>query len=437
MLNLDPNDIGATLWLVLLWSSIFLVIFFYSYRSRIFSIFDPLVVLAVGQAAYCVMALALIHSDFLLFQFFISQAALVFGFLLVRKPRLRAGTMVWTSRDISIAECTVFLLFLILLFANIWLGATAGFPIFSNDPSLSKVSEITGGLGLVKRVNAGVGIFVPAGAVLLAVRGKHRKIFGTVFLLCILLASLGGSKGALVIFLSIIGYVLYRRDLVPDKSAKRLRRISIVLVAAALFLAVAVLYVVSKNWGIAIAGLLQRILMQGDSIIYYYDPHVLRHFASYGPLDYVYMVLNPVLGELRLVPYQFPLGYQMVDYYWRGAGVSDIVIGPNTPFFIAGHVYFGAFFGVIYCGAVGYFVARIRILFLEAQGISPLRLIYFLALALLVFALPTEVNLFTGPLLDMSVIVLIAVVASRFLLFISTTIPRRISCFDAKALPQA
>jgi hypothetical protein len=149
------------------------------------------------------------------------------------------------------------------------------------------------------------------------------------------------------------------------------------------------------------------------------------------------MVLNQVLGELRLVAYQFPLGYQMVDYYWRGAGVSDIVTGPNTPFFIAGHVYFGSFFGVIYCGAVGYFVACIRSLFLEAQGIPPLRLIYFLALALLVFALPTEVNLFTGPLLDMSVLVFIAVGASRFLLFVAGPIPRRISCSDATALPQA
>lgn len=437
MLTLDPNDIGATVWTVLLWSSFFLAIFFYSYRNRIFSIFDPLFVLAVGQAAYCVMAVALIHSFFLLCQFFASQAALVFGFLLVRKTRLKAGTIVWTSRDISIAECTVFILFLVLLFANIWLGATAGFPIFSNDPSLSKVSTFTGGLGLVKRIDEGVGTFVAAGALLLAIRGRHKTIFGGLFLFCILLASLGGSKGALWIFLSMISYVTYRSDLVSSAYLKRLRRISIVLAVAAASLAITVLYVVTKDLSLATASLLQRVLLQGDSIIYYYDPHVLKHFASYGPLDFAYMVLNQVLGELRLVAYQFPLGYQMVDYYWQRVGVSDIVTGPNTPFFIAGHVYFGSFFGVIYCGAVGYFVARVRNLFLEAQGISPLRLIYFLALVLLVFNLPTEVNLFTGPLLDMSVMVFIAVVASRFLLFLSVPIPRGISRFDANVLPQA
>lgn len=427
MLNLDVNDLGATLWILLLYSSIFLAIFFYFYRDRILSVFDPLVILAVGQAAYCVIALSILHSTFLLFQFFASQAALVFGFLSVRKPRFREGTIDWTSSNISIAECTVFLLFLVLLFANIWMGASEGFPIFSNNPSLSKVSLYTGGLGWVKRVNAGIGIFVPAGALLLAIRGKHKAIFGVVFLFCILLASVGGSKGALVIFLNMIGYVVYRRDLVSDILKKRLQRISIVLLVAALSLAVTVLYVVTRDLSLAAATLLQRILLQGDSIIYYYDPHVLKHFASYGPSDYLYVVLNGVLAELRLVPYLFPLGYQMVSYYWGGVGISDIVTGPNTPFFIVGHVYFGAFFGVVYCGVVGYIVARIRSLFLEAKDVSPLQLIYFLTLALLVFNFPTEVNLFTSPLLDMSIMVFIAVTTSRFLLFVSATTPRRIS----------
>lgn len=418
MLNLDFNDMEASLWTILILAACFLAVFFYCYRQRIISIFDPLVILAVSQAAYSLMAVVVISSPFLLFQFIASQAAFVFGFLLIPAPRLRPGVMIWTNRDILIAECTVFLLFLLIFFSNAWLGVVAGFPIFSNDPSASKVSVYMGGLGLVRRINWGVGILVPAGALLLAIRGKHKVFFGVMFGACVLLASLNGSKGALFVYLNIIGYVLYRQDLISSQIAKRLRRISIVLVIAAVFLAITVLYVFLHDWRLAAIGILHRILLEGDGIIYYYDPRVFPHFASYGPLDFLYMVLNPVLGGLRLVPYQNPVGFEMVQYYLGNSNISEFVLGPNTPFFLAGHIYFGSFFGVIYCGAVGYFLARVRSWFLKAQGISPLRLIWFLTLALLVFNLPGEVNLFTSPLFDTSVLLLLAIVFVRASLFI-------------------
>jgi hypothetical protein len=372
------------------------------------------------------MGVALIHSPLMLIQFFASQAAFVVGFLLIPGPRLKAAAMVWTNRDILIAEYTVFLLFLLILFADIWLGTVAGFPGLSSDPSSSKVTVYAGGLGLVRRINSGVGIFVPAGALLLAVRGKHKAIFGMVFGVCAILATLGGSKGSLLIFLQLIGYVVYRRDLISIRATKRLQFISIVLVVASAFLGVVVLYVVTKDWSLATVGFLRRILLQGDVIIYYYDPRVLPHFVSFGPWDYVYMILNPVLGGLRLVPYQFPLGFQMLIYYLGNPWVSEFAFGPNTPFFVVGHLYFGSFFGVIYCGAVGYLVARLRSLFLEAQNVSPLRLIWLLALAVLVYNLPTEVNLFTSPLMDMSVMVLVAAVAAHSFLFILKSAPREI-----------
>jgi hypothetical protein len=376
------------------------------------------------------MAVALIHSPLLLIQFFASQAALVVGFLLVPAPRLRAGQMVWTNRDIRIAEYTVFLLFLLILFADIWLGTVAGFPALSNDPSSSKVTVYAGGLGLVRRINTGVGIFVPAGALLLAIRGKHKALFGVLFGVCAILASLSGSKGALFSFLQIIGYVVYRRDLISNQVAKRLRLISIVLVVAAVFLGVAVLYVVTQDWSLAAGGLLRRILLQGDVIIYYYDPRVFPHFTSLGPLDYIYMILNPVLGGVRLVPYQFPLGFQMVTYYLGNPYASEFAFGPNTPFFVVGHAYFGSFFGVIYCGAVGYLVARLRSLFLKAKNVSPLRLIWLLALAVLVYNLPVEVNLFTSPLMDMSLAVLAAAAAAHLFMFLVESRPQEIRSFS-------
>jgi hypothetical protein len=356
---------------------------------------------------------------------------------MARKPRLVSTKMVWGSFDLLIAEWTIFLLFLLLLVANGWLGATAGFPIFADDPSSAKFSVYDQGLGLVRRINSGVGVFVSAGALLLAVRGRHKVIFGSIFGVCLLLASLSGSKGALLIFVQMIGLIVYRKDLISEQIAKRLRFFSIFLLVVALTLAVAVLYVVSKNWGVATVGFLQRILLQGDSIIYYYNPRVFPHFASFGPMDFITMLLNPVLGGLRIVPYDFPLGYQMINYFWGGTLESDHVFGPNTPFFIAGHIYFGSFFGVIYCGIVGYFVASIRRLFLEAQRSSPLQLIWFLTLGIMVYNLLAEVNLFTGPLLDMSLMVFAAVAAAHFMMFILGARPERAKGAFLRGFPES
>lgn len=434
MLNIDINDLGAAVWSISLWGIGFLAIFLFVYRNRIFSIFDPLLPLVVAQVSYCVMGLALISSAPLLIQLLASQAAFVIGFLIARKPQMPAGTMVWTSRNIQIAEWTVFLLFLLVLSANLWLGVAAGFPAFSDNPQVAKESVYEGGLGLVRRINTGVGPFVSAGALLLALKGRHRALFGGCFTVCILLSSLSGSKGALLGFLEIIGYILCRRDLISRKVSKRLLGIALLLVVFSLVLGVAVIYVVTKDVSFAIAGLVERIFLQADVIIYYYDPRVLPHFASYNPLDFISMSLNPILGELRLTPYVLPLGYQMVMDYWEGLLNSDYILGPNTSFFIVGHIYFGSFFGVIYCAAVGYFVACVRRWYLETQGDSPLRLIWLLSLALLVFNLPTEVSLFTEPLFDMAVMVFAAFAGAHFLTFILAPGADKLDFFDLRIL---
>ena len=124
----------------------------------------PLLILAAGQAAYCVMGLALVSSPYLLFQLFALQAALVFGFLLVRKPCVQASGIMWTSHNIRIAEWTVLLLFLFLPAANVWLGVVAGFHVFLDNLEIAKEPVYEGGLGLVRRINEGVGLFVPGGA---------------------------------------------------------------------------------------------------------------------------------------------------------------------------------------------------------------------------------------------------------------------------------
>lgn len=420
MLILNMNDLASTLWTVLLLSAAFLGLFLFLYRRRIISIFDPLIMLAMAQTAQCVIAPTFIHSNFLLLQFFASQAALVFGYLLIPAPRMITGEgkMIWTARDVLIAEWTIAILFVLLIAANLWLGIAAGFPLFTDNPVDAKFTLYTGGLGLVRRINSAAGMFVPAGALLLAAKGKHKAFFGVLFAACLPIAAVNGSKGPLIIFLQLIGYVLYRRDLVLEKVRKKLWLLSLVLVVTSIFLGVFVLYIISNDWQLAAQGLLERLLHNGDAVVFYYDPRVLPHMASLGPIDFLNTIFIPILGGFHLVAYRADLGHQMILDYMNYSPLADDISGPNTNFFVVGHVYFGSFFGVVYCAAVGYFVAWTRNLFLRARKVSPLRLTWFLALAVSVYNLPTEVDLFTSPLFDMAWMVLIAVMATHFLLFV-------------------
>jgi hypothetical protein len=192
----------------------------------------------------------------------------------------------------------------------------------------------------------------------------------------------------------------------------------VVLAVASIFLGIFVLYILSNDWRLATQGLLERLLHNGDAVIFYYDPRVLPHMASLGPLNFFNSIFNPILGGFRLVAYQADLGHQMILDYFSYSPVADNISGPNTSFFVVGHVYFGPFFGVLYSASVGYFVARTRNLFLRAQNFSPLRLTWYLVLAVLVYNLPTEVDLFTSPLFDTAWMVLAGFMATHFLLFV-------------------
>lgn len=418
MLDIDLENIGEKLPLLLLLSGLFLLLYFTAYRKRIFSIFDPLSIMAVTQAASSVMAIALISQASMLWQFMLSQAAFTLGVVLAPVQSLPKGpTSSWSKGDIYFAEWVVMVLFSILVAANVWLGLSAGFPLFSDDPSLTKFSTFTGGLGLVRRINWGIGTFVPTASLLLGIRGCHRRLFWGVFVASMIISSLGGSKGALLVYLEIIVFVLFRKDIVSDAVARRLNGALKGLALIAGLLALFVLYISIHDPALAAGALLKRVLYAGDVIIYYYQPAIMREFAKLGPVDYIIAMLNPLLGELRLAEYQFPLGYQMLLIYFKNGEQPSAVLGPNTTFFVVGHIYFGWFFGIIYSGCVGYIVSKVRSACLSARGTTPLRMAIYLTMAIVIFGFPAEAPLFVSMASDTfiplcMVVVLVAVAGS-------------------------
>lgn len=410
---MDLDSLPVNPFAVLAIGLAFLCAFLFLYRRRILFIFDILSIQALMQAAACTMAVFWIDDLAMKLQFFASQAAFTAGFLLVRNPARNparradptSSLIPWNAARTLDLELTTFVLFLIVLLGNAWMGLTAGFPLFANDPSVAKVDLYSGGLGLVKRIDAGPMLFLCAASLLLALHGIHRRLFRILFGVSILFSVLGGSKGSLLTPVYLFVYLMGRRDLLAPRAVRLFKYACALFIAAGTLLSLFILRGDGGSLTTSLQALGLRILLYGDVILYYYQPAVLALLHHHTPLSFVSYALNPILGELRLVPYQTPLGYDMVQYTLSANEELASVLGPNTTFFVAGHIFFGAIGGVLYSGLVGYAFSRCRSLFLTRTTADPTRLAILLTAAVMIATLPIEVPLFTGGVFDTVVFV--------------------------------
>jgi hypothetical protein len=123
-------------------------------------------------------------------------------------------------------------------------------------------------------------------------------------------------------------------------------------------------------------------------------------------LDYPAHLLNPLLGMLRLAEYQSPLGNLMVQ---QSLGVSERLseaLGPNTPFYVKGELFFGPVFALGYSFLVGATAAWLRRSFEACHWSSPVTFCLRGTLFLMIPALAMEDSLFISMVLDMLLVVI-------------------------------
>lgn len=394
----------------------FLAVFLFLYKRRIIFVFDILCVQALTQAAACTMALFWIDDGWMKLQFFASQAAFTGGFLMVRRPAPPERAVSWNPARTTDLELTTFLVFVIVLLANVWMGATAGFPLFANDPSVAKVDLYSGGLGLVKRIDEAPMLFLGASSLLLALHSPRKWLFRAIFAVTIVFGVLGGSKGSLLTTVYFFVYLMGRRYLLSDKLIRLFKYGCGLFLAAGTLLSLFILRGDQNSWIASFQALAFRVLFYGDIILYYYQPAVHQFFSHHAPLDFIPYALNPILGELRLVAYQKPLGFQMVNYTLNAGDELASILGPNTTFFVVGRIFFGPVLGVAYCAFVGFAFAKVRSMFLTVQTSDPGRLAALLTMAVMIATLAVEVPLFTSNFFDTVLFVGGCYIAAKILL---------------------
>ena len=231
--------------------------------------------------------------------------------------------------------------------------------------------------------------------------GYRRKLHSFIFFITIIMLVLGGSKSALLPVIFAISLLAFHNIFFNAKLIRKVYRILLIIFVLALASAIFVLSIESdNNINIAMFKLFNRLLFNGDVVLYYYEPSVYQYFKDLNLLDFIYHILNGPLGMLRLVPYELPHGYTMVSIYNGGVLPFDSILGPNTPFYVIADIYFGPYFGWLYSLILGLFFGFIRRIFVRYKGRNMFIFSFLIFLVLISFQLITEVSSFFSTIFE-------------------------------------
>lgn len=367
---------------------------------RINNIADPLVYFGLTSAFTLALACYATDSQSLYVRIVLYYLCFYAGLLIATRPlNLSAEPLQMNFeprrfRIVVIASCLIFFI------ANTLTWAKSGVILLSEHPSLQKSEAYAGGLGFVRRINWGLGVFALIAALYWWLWERSRTAL-TFLILAIATSVTGGSKSALLPMIFALGmyFVNPFRPAAP-RHLRPTRKMLIAAAALATFPVAAVLMVESKADQSVLNALFVRLFYSGDIMLYWGQANLRSHFSNLGPLDYVRNSFGSLLGMLRLIDYSTPVGNQFVQYVLPVNSDYSESLGPNLPFYVRGELYFGPWFAPFHALVIGLIVGRVRMFFINYRGGSLLRYSVSVAIICLVTALPVEEGLAIGQLAD-------------------------------------
>lgn len=283
-----------------------------------------------------------------------------------------------------------------------------GIPLFSDNPSEAKVAGFEG-LGILRRVQF-VKDICPIGLLLLigcSLKKGIKKFDVVLLILLIVLSILSGSKSSvlnivflvyLILKVTPLGKIYYREK--KDKFRKIIFFGGISSVAVLAFI---VSVEAVREGGDFLYSLLYRLMEFGEVMIYYSDEAVQSFCARNYPYShFLYDELNEIFGMLKLAPYNLPIGYNMVTEYWNGIE-NDVITGPNTVFYVKGHIYFGYVGGIIYSFFMGVIFAKVRNWYFKMRVVNVFKYAFATFLFFNLTVLLRESAMFFGMLFSLAI----------------------------------
>lgn len=378
------------------------------YRSHILSVFDPLTIFLVTQAFSIELAFLLLDEVDYLINFLSCQFAFTFGFLLFAGSPVKRTSFNETKllkpnlHALSLIKLFAVLSFIIIIACNIYLIRATGVGLLADDPSAAKAEVFldSGGLGIIRRVNWGM-LYLCALFCIYLYLFKRSFLYLAFSIVLLLLLLLSGSKGVLLYFIALIPLLYQFKDVRARSEFQFLNGSKYVMLVGGFALAIYIIFSGMKgSLQEAFFGLGSRFLFFGDAMLYYYDKFSVKHFSVYNMGTFLFDEFNGPLGFLRIFPYEKPLGFKMVDYQLMFEG--DTIFGPNVPYYVKGHIYFGSVGAVLYSFVVGGIVGMVRNWFykLLERPVSILKALLIVHLNITIFSFPQDSQLFIGVLFD-------------------------------------
>jgi hypothetical protein len=368
-----------------------------AYRPFVLNILDPLNMFIIAMIANIVLMFGLKWDVSATTEFTFFVVFFWIGFALIGKIATKSPTIHLDDESLLELEIVLVVTTVIIVIANLYLGFTAGFPLFSAEPSETKVTVYTGGLGMVRHLNQGPYKFLSCGCILLIAIGRKPMLAISMLFVSSVFLALSGSKGALLPILFVLAFVLSHKGLVQNK--KRFNKIKkLALPTFAATVAVAMTVVIHENGGLvgSLLFLAKRLLYFGDVILYYYPRRgAIPELMNVGPFGYIHYLVDPLLAMLRVLDYTSilpPLGSIISN--------SDPGIGPNAEYFVRADIFFGPVFGCVYCFAIGYLTNLFRRQFFTVRTRNAIVFNLSLLLAASAIDIPFESSLFFSTIMD-------------------------------------
>jgi len=424
------NDFNQ-LFIILFQTTTIFGILFLIYRKNIFSIFDPLFFYLLTQAFSIELGILEIKDSGYLASFLFCQLFFAIGFNFLAK-NIRKNNIVDDS-DLLFRgrECQFWVYFtvfgfIIIVLANLYLISLQGVILFSEDPTISKVAafEGGGGIGAVRRINWGLFNLVNLTALFLYLKTR-KKIFLVMLVVLVLIAVSGGSKSSLLIYIVLLAFLGQFKTINKTNVFEIIDKVKVPLIAVGLLLSIFIIGANRDGLVDSILGLGVRFLYFGDIIFYYYNPDAVAHFQKLGIIDFLKYELNPLLGILRITPYLTPLSFEMFQYSFNNNKFLDVVTGPNLPYYVKGHIFFGKYGALVYSFLIGLFIAHIRnLMFVKRSSYSVYLL--FLFLNLNIFALAQDSALTLSIYFDSFIFSLIPIFLALILIYSPPTLKKQL-----------
>ncbi|GAB4002164.1 hypothetical protein GCM10028807_60200 [Spirosoma daeguense] len=353
---------------ILLYSVGFGIFYYLLYRSYIYSIVDPLFIFVFSTAFASVLVIEVVEDVNNIIHYFVCQLSVWAGFVLVQKRmtmrNLEISKVVnGQFSDVVLLRYVVYTLYFIYFFSILLFLQSKGFALFADNPSEAKITNFQEGFGIFRKINWAVGGVAGTGLMYLYLVESKRNYL-ILLLILIALSALEGSKGALVRYAVTLGFLIYHPKFrVKKKLIKLIQKIQFPAIASIFLISFIVLFKENASAETAIFAFLRRLLYGADALLYFYHPINVDYFSRFSIWDYPEYIINPILGFLRLAPYQEAFGNIMVDNALPEGVTLDVLIGPNTSFYTEGRVFFGYYGAFFYSFLLGAFSSYIRALY--------------------------------------------------------------------------